>query len=141
VADASQGSGVGFTSSAQALPPLYVDASLYRETQERLGAIEAAVLLSAHHDVERGPAVGEFLARSARFVERSATLVARIVRDAGRPVGVGDVATELGKELSTREAQDYGGALQLLCAARTHLAELARGGEIGSEGEGRWHAA
>jgi glyoxylase-like metal-dependent hydrolase (beta-lactamase superfamily II) len=139
-ADASQGSGVGYTAASQALPPLYVDAALYCRTQDRLSSIGARTLVSAHHEHVRGTAVSEFLASSAHFVQRNAEIVAGIVRKAGEPLGLGEIASRLGSSLSVIESQAYVGSLQLLCASRAHVEELVEAGILRVDESNLWVA-
>lgn len=138
--DASQASGIGYVAAASALPPLYESARAYAETQRRLRDIGADVLLGAHHDVQRGPAVADFLDCSIRFVERARVEVERIVSDSPEGATVGDVARKLNERLNALDAQDYVGPLQFLLAASTHLQELESDQAIRRESD-RWTAA
>ena len=49
-------------------PPRYVDAAAYRETLERLRALNPGLLGTAHFPMMTGPEVGDFLDRCGALV-------------------------------------------------------------------------
>lgn len=124
--DAVLGRGVPDRAGRPSSPPPYFAVASYAATIERLRALGAARLLTAHFaPVEGAAAVERFLAASAAFVAELDRLTLEIVCGAGRPLSLADVCATVDGRLGP-----YPVALQWVPPVRAHLERHAAAGRL-----------
>jgi glyoxylase-like metal-dependent hydrolase (beta-lactamase superfamily II) len=118
VVDAVLYDGVYDRAGTKLIPPRYYDAAAYRETIQRVRALEPDLLLTAHYDpMSRRQAI-EFCERSLRYVDAVDSIV-RAGREDGE-VRLREVTDRVNAELGPYPEF----ATEIAAGVRSHLASL-----------------
>ena len=139
--DSVQGNGIGFVNGNAALPPLYEDLAAYVRSIERMIELEPAVVLSAHHEPQRGERAIAFLRESIDLAMRVRELVAVQLATSGTAASLMSVGRAIRGSIESQHAVEYRGELQFLAIAEASLRSLSNDGLVVAHGDGTWSIA
>lgn len=128
VSDAVLGRYVPEADGSPSFPPTYRYAADYLATVERLGAVDFAVLATAHYPVSGVDAGRSLLARSAAFAHELEERLLEVLEATGPAVSLRELVERIGPQIGTWPHEGRGPALAQ--PVMGHLEDLVAQGSV-----------
>lgn len=107
-------------------PPSYHGVDWYRSAIQTLQTLNPGTLLTGHYAPMHGAEVGQFLAQTRDWVDRTEAALTRILREAAEPLTLAELSAQ-----ANRLVGPYGeGAGGMFWAVHSHLEHLERAGRV-----------